>query len=70
MTELPEAVTLCMRCATMPAPVEGSERRECVGCGAEVWVSPASRQSIERNEYPAVFACMQCANEHAEGSDD
>lgn len=59
----PEEVTLTMRVEDMPGPVPGSGKDSCEGCGSDVWVSPATRQEIQRGLYPEYILCMRCAGE-------
>lgn len=67
-SELPEdAVTVAIPANRGAIVVEGSERRECSECGTDVWVSPATRVSIDRGVYPDTIVCVPCAGE---GVDD
>lgn len=67
--ELPESVVVARRVENYPNPIAGSERRECVGCGHDVWVSPGSLESIENGFYPDSIACLDCATRDATTND-
>lgn len=69
---LEQGYTVAMRAAETDGPlIEGSERRECTYCGHDVWVSPATRESIEAGLYPDRILCVQCtAEDDLEVNDD
>lgn len=50
----------CFRVSDRPrSGIDGSTKDVCKQCRQEVWVSPASRKSIE--DQNAVILCFQCA---------
>ncbi|MBI4174464.1 MAG: hypothetical protein HY517_02365 [Candidatus Aenigmarchaeota archaeon] len=57
-----DAITVCLRVreGKLP-PVELSTRDVCSKCSKQVWISPATRQSIEMGLYPDVIVCVNCA---------
>lgn len=67
MSDVPAEVTVTVPVDEMTAPVPGSNKRECIECGADCWVSPATQSEIDRGLYPDVILCVPCA---MEGSDE
>lgn len=57
-----DAITVCLRVSKgrLP-PIELSFKNTCSKCGKDVWVSPATKQSIESGLYPDVIVCVNCA---------
>lgn len=66
---LPDRVTVSMKVEKSPIEIPGSDRRECLSCGEDVIVSPATVRSIEAGIYPDDVACLECANAAAESAE-
>ena len=65
MAEDPEElVVLCNLVEHGPSGVYGSTRERCSGCNKEVWLSPATRETVERasreSGQPYKFLCLLC----------
>ncbi len=68
MAEDPEElVVLCNLVEQGPSGVKGSTRERCGGCGKEVWLSPATRQTVERasreSGQPYKLLCLPCGEQ-------
>lgn len=59
-----ELVVLCNRVEHGPSGVYGSTKERCNDCGKQVWLSPATRTTVERaaqeSGQPYKLLCMAC----------
>ena len=53
-------VTVCIRKETPNPIVEGSTIEKCIKCKHDVWVSPATKLSIEQGIYSKTIVCVNC----------
>lgn len=59
-----DGITVCIRAVEGKLPaVELSYKDVCSKCGKYVWVSPATKQSIESGIYSEILVCVKCAAE-------
>lgn len=58
-----ENFIVCVRVGiSKRALVEGSIKKKCSICHNDIWVSPATLQSIELGLYKGEYACVNCMN--------
>ena len=62
MADLPDEITVGHR-KGKGIVISGADTRECIACGEDVIVNPATIKSIEEGIYPEEVACVQCAAE-------
>lgn len=59
-----ELVVLCNRVEDGPSGVYGSTKEKCDDCHKQVWLSPATRATVERaaqeSNQPYKFLCIAC----------
>lgn len=60
---------VCARTEGMPRPVYGSLRGGCMFCKAPVWVSLSGQKAMRGNKNLKP-ACIECAAERMENSDE
>ena len=55
-----DVVVLCNRVADGPSGVPGSGKERCCLCGQQVWLSPATRTTVERASPDYKVLCIHC----------
>ena len=58
-----KALMVCMLVSDLERPVEGSQKRTCSRCGAEIWNSPATEQAGLECGAQIELCCLKCAME-------
>jgi hypothetical protein len=55
-----DVVVLCRRAEDGPSLIYGCTREKCYQCGKKVWLSPATRSTVERESQTYKILCLQC----------
>ena len=55
-----DIVVLCNRVEDGPSSVPGSTKEVCCQCLRQVWLSPATRATVEREEKDYKILCLYC----------
>lgn len=64
-------ITVCVPVHRKKPLVKGSIKGKCVYCKREIWISPATQQSIKTGLYPKKTVCTDCvANDIGDDDDD
>ena len=51
-------ILVCALTERLSVPIAGSIRAHCIDCGAEVWLSPASREAAGSEGRPCCLPCF------------
>lgn len=58
--ESEDIVVLCSRVEDGPSGVYGSTKEECAECHKQVWLSPATRSTVEKAGPEYTILCIPC----------
>src|SRR5437899_3197012 len=58
-----EIVVLCSLVEDGPSGVFGSTREECACCRKKVWLSPATRRTVEKTGQEYKLLCIPCGEQ-------
>ena len=65
-----ELVVLCCLVKDGPSGVYGSTKEKCNSCGERVWLSPATRRTVERAGPIYKLLCIPCGEKRLRDSPD
>jgi hypothetical protein len=63
-----EIVVLCSLVEDEPSGVYGSTREECAFCHKQVWLSPATRSTVEKTGQAYRLLCIPCGEKRLRDS--
>ena len=65
-----ELVVLCCLVKDGPSGVYGSTKEKCSSCGERIWLSPATRRTVEKAGPVYKLLCIPCGEKRLHDSPD
>lgn len=59
--QMKSGITVCNQVKSRMPTIKHSTKSKCTRCNKDVWVSPGTRISIEKQLYPEIIVCVHCA---------